>query len=134
MIKTHFLKVFRNVRVLDRYALIISRCVRLKDCTISSLKSHYNHVMMQQLLPIALRGSLTQEDMDRLERGICVTLCKMEYIFLPSFFAIMVNLVGHLVHECQLGWPVQYMWMYLEERYNLFTFTHDVIFFSIIRQ
>ena len=148
--KTHFLKVLQNVRMPDGYASNISRCVRLKDRTISGLKSHDNHVLMQ-LLTIALHGSLsdnvvkplvemstfftgicstilTQEDMDQLERGVCVTLCKMEQIVPPSFFTIMVHLVMHLVRECRLGGLVQYRWMYPGERYNLFTFIHDVIF------
>jgi hypothetical protein len=106
--KTHFLKVIQNVRVPDRYASNVSRCVRIKECTISGLKSHDSHILMQQLLPIALRGSLpdnvvrplvemsaffrglcstnlTQEDMDQLEGDVCVTLCKMEQIFPPVF-------------------------------------------------
>jgi hypothetical protein len=40
----------------DSYASNISQCVRIKKYTMSSLKSHDNHVLMQ-LLPIALRGS-----------------------------------------------------------------------------
>jgi hypothetical protein len=84
----------------DGYASKVSRCVRLKERTISGLKSHNSHIIMQQLLPFALHRSLpdnvvrplvemsaffrgicsinlTQEDMDRLEGDICVTLCKM---------------------------------------------------------
>jgi hypothetical protein len=38
--KENFLKVLRNVRVPDEYASNISRCVRLKERTISGLKSH----------------------------------------------------------------------------------------------
>jgi hypothetical protein len=95
---------------------------------------------MQQLLPIALRGNLpnnvvgpivelstffqgicsttlTQEDMDRLERNVIITLCKMEQIFPPGFFTSMVHVVIHLVRECRLGGPVQYRWMYPFERY-----------------
>jgi hypothetical protein len=56
--KTHFLRMLKNVRVLDEYALNIARCVKLKDCTITCLKSHDNHVLIQQLLPIAVCGSL----------------------------------------------------------------------------
>lgn len=56
--KENFLKVLQNVRVSDGYALNISRCVRLKDRTTSGLKSHDSHILMQQLLPIALRQSL----------------------------------------------------------------------------
>jgi hypothetical protein len=104
--KTHFLKVIRNVRVPDGYASNVSRCVRLKEHSISSLKSHGSHVLMQQLFPIALCGSLpdnmirplvemsaffrglcstnlTQEDMDGLESDVCITLCKIEQIFPP---------------------------------------------------
>jgi len=137
--KTHFLKVIRNVRVPDGYASNVSRCVKLKECTISGLKSHDSHILMQQLLPIALRGSLpnnvvrplvemsaffrgicstnlTQEDMDRLEGDVCVTLCKLEQIFPPGFFTSMVHVVVHLVRECRLGGPVQYRWMYPAER------------------
>jgi hypothetical protein len=56
--KTHFLKVIKDVRVPDGYALNVSQCVRLKERTIVGLKSHYNPILMQQLLPIALRGCL----------------------------------------------------------------------------
>jgi hypothetical protein len=137
--KTHFLKVIRNVRVPDGYASNVSRCVRLEECTISGLKGHDSHVLMQQLLPFALRGSLpdnvvrplvemsaffrdlcftnlTQEDMDQLEGDVCVTLCKMEQIFPPDFFTSMVHVVVHLVRECRLGGPIQYRWMYPAER------------------
>jgi hypothetical protein len=44
--KTHFLKVIQNVRVPDGYAFNVSRCVRLKECTISGLKSHDSHALM----------------------------------------------------------------------------------------
>jgi hypothetical protein len=96
--KENFLKVLRNVRVPDGYASNISRCVRLKDRTISELKSHDSHILMQQLLPIALRQSLpdkvvrslveistffrgicstklSQEEMDRLQGVTSVSLC-----------------------------------------------------------
>jgi hypothetical protein len=107
--KTNFLKVLQDVRVPNGYASNIFRCVRLKDCTISGLKSHDSHVLMQQLLPIALRGSnlpsnvvrplvgmctffrgicsttLNPEDLNRLESGVIVTLCQMEQVFPPVF-------------------------------------------------
>ena len=55
--KTAFLEVFKDVRVPNDYASNIFRCVRLNDRTMSGLKSHDCHILMQQLLPIALRGS-----------------------------------------------------------------------------
>jgi hypothetical protein len=137
--KETFLKVLRNVRVPDGYASNISRCVRLKDRTISGLKNHDSHILMQQLLPIALRQSLpdkvvrplveisaffrgicstklTQDEMERLQGDVCITLCKLEQVFPPGFFTSMVHLVVHLVRECRLGGPVQYRWMYPAER------------------
>jgi hypothetical protein len=106
----------------------------------SGLKSHDCYVLMQQLLPIALRGSklpsnvvkvlvdmstffkgicemtLTPDALDRLQDHVCITLCHMEQIFPLSFFTSMVHVVIHLVRECQLGGPVQYRWMYPGER------------------
>jgi hypothetical protein len=52
--KTNFLMVIRNLRVLKGYASTVSRCVCLKERTISGLKSHDSHIIMQQLLLIAL--------------------------------------------------------------------------------
>lgn len=77
--KNFFLKVLQNVRVMDGYASNISQCVRLKDHTISRLKSHDSHVLMQQLLPIALRQLLPDKvvrplvEMSAFFRGICST-------------------------------------------------------------
>jgi hypothetical protein len=119
---------------------IFSMCLNEKDRTMLGLKSHDNHVLMQQLFPIALRGSklpsnvvkvlvdmstffrgicemtLTPEALDGLQDHVCITLCLMEQIFPPNFFTSMVNVVINLVRECQLGGPVQYRWMYPGER------------------
>ena len=155
--KTDFLRVLKNVKVPDGYASNIFQCVKLKDRTIMGLKSHDSHVLMQQLLPIVVRGSLppnvvqllvemstfftgicsttlTQGDIDRLETCVCVTLCKIEQIFFPSFFTIMVHLVVHLVCECQLGGLIPYRWMQSGERYNLFMFVDCVHCLIIILQ
>ncbi|KAF7126990.1 hypothetical protein RHSIM_Rhsim11G0013600 [Rhododendron simsii] len=50
-----FCKVLKNVKVPDGYSSNISRCVNLKDTTISGLKSHDCHILMQQLLSLAAR-------------------------------------------------------------------------------
>nr|KYP57244.1 hypothetical protein KK1_003502 [Cajanus cajan] len=49
--------------------------------------------------------------------SIAMTLCKLERIFLPSFFEVMVHLPIHLANEARLGGPVQYWWMYPVESY-----------------
>jgi len=137
--KLIFLKVIKDVRVPDGYASNVSHCVKLKARIVVGLKSHDNHILMQQLVPIVLRGSLpkkvvkplielsiffrgicsktlTEEDLARQKAEIPIILCKLEQIFPPSFFTSMIHVVVHLVHECQLGGLVYYWWMYLAER------------------
>jgi hypothetical protein len=99
--KTDFLQVFHDVRVPDGYSSNVSRCVKLKECTVGGLKSHENHIIKQQLMLIALRGNLPDdvvrplielcgffrdicsktlrvEDLDCLENQIPIILCKLE--------------------------------------------------------
>ena len=59
--KDGFLQVLKDVRVPDGYSSNISRCVKLKERKISGMKSHDNHILMQQLFLIAIRGSLPPE-------------------------------------------------------------------------
>ncbi|GJW51079.1 uncharacterized protein Tco_0092430 [Tanacetum coccineum] len=91
------------------------------------------------LLPIALRGMIPNvvwdaitelctffraicsrvlriEDLEKLQKSIVETICKLEKIFPPGFFDSMEHLVVHLVWEALLGGPMQYRWMYLYER------------------
>ena len=48
-----FLHVLKDVRVPDGYSSNISRYVKLKECKISGMKRHGNHILMQQLFLIA---------------------------------------------------------------------------------
>ena len=57
--------------------------------------------------------------LEHLENGIIVTLYKLERIFLPSFFDVMVHLPIHLASEAKVAGPVQYRWMYPIEQYVL---------------
>ncbi|XP_073101409.1 LOW QUALITY PROTEIN: uncharacterized protein [Elaeis guineensis] len=61
--------------------------------------------------------SLKVQDLKQLEDDIVMTLCKLETIFPPAFFDIMIHLPIHLVSEAKIGGPVQYRWMYPVERY-----------------
>ena len=95
---------------------------------------------MQQLLPVALRGLLPDNvtsvlfdlcayfrevsakvlhvrDLEKLEQRIKITLCRMEMIFPPGFFTVMVHLVLHLATEAKIGGPVTYRSMWFSERY-----------------
>ncbi|XP_021311082.1 uncharacterized protein LOC8069577 isoform X3 [Sorghum bicolor] len=104
----------------------------------NGLKSHDCHILMQQLMPLALRGLLPDEvtsvlfdlcgyfrelnakvlhinELEKLEERIIMTLCWMEMIFPPGFFTINVHLVLHLATEARIGGPVCYRSMYFVE-------------------
>ncbi|XP_042472526.1 uncharacterized protein LOC122055220 [Zingiber officinale] len=133
--KSTFCKVLKKVKVPDGYASNISRCVQMKPAKLIGLKSHDNHILMQQLLPVALRKTLSKSvrnplirlcryfrelcckvisptDVVRMRKDIVVILCQLEKIFPPSFFDIMIHLTVHLAIEVQLAGPVYYRWMY----------------------
>ncbi|XP_024006560.1 uncharacterized protein LOC112083065 [Eutrema salsugineum] len=138
--KKVFCKRLFDFRGPDGYCSNISRCVKIEECKISGMKSHDYQVLMQQLLPVAIRGllptgvriaigrlcaffhHLCQRVIDRekisvMETEIVETLCMFERFFPPSFFDIMVHLVVHLGREARLCGPVQFRWMYPFERY-----------------
>ena len=56
-------------------------------------------------------------DMVRAQDQLVIILCKLERIFPPAFFDIMIHLVLHLPEEAILGGPVYMRWMYPFERY-----------------
>lgn len=137
--KKAFCEFLASIKFLDGYASNISRCVNTRECQITSMKSHDCHILLQRLLPLALRGSLSNNvtealielshffkelcsqtlrkyTLKQLESQIVVTLCKLEMIFPPSFFDIMIHLSIHLAQEAILGRLVQYRWMYPIER------------------
>ncbi|KAL6329567.1 hypothetical protein AAG906_022144 [Vitis piasezkii] len=128
------------LKVSDGYASNISRCVQVNERKIFGWKSHDCHVLMQQLFPLAIRGVLHKNvcvvivelcsffrqlcskvlktnQLEHLENDIIVTLCKLERIFFPSLFDVMVHLPIHLASEAKVAWTRQYRWMYPIERY-----------------
>nr|XP_027192948.1 uncharacterized protein LOC101493685 [Cicer arietinum] len=140
--KESFLSILKNVKTPDECSSNIPRCVHVKQHKMFGLKSYDCHVLMQELLPVALRGSLPDkvtsvlvdlcnffkqicskvlnvEFLSQLESQIVITLCQLETIFPPSFFTVMMHLVIHLAHEAQVAGPVQYRWMYPLERFLL---------------
>ncbi|WVZ75536.1 hypothetical protein U9M48_023579 [Paspalum notatum var. saurae] len=124
--KTKFLQFFKDLKVPDSFSANISRCVNMKEQKLSGLKSHDCHVILNHILPVALRGllqqskALTKQDLDRIEPLVARTLCKLEMEFPPSFFDCMVHLPVHLASEARLGGPTVYRWMYPFERHIKF--------------
>ncbi|XP_026380826.1 uncharacterized protein LOC113275507 [Papaver somniferum] len=134
-----FCKFLKSVKFPDGYAANISRSVNVNEGKISGLKSHDCHVLLQRLLPVGIRPylkkdlctplielcnffhdlcakTLTVAHLDELEKAIPLILCKLERIYPPAFFDVMVHLAVHLPQEAKLVGPVGYSWMYPIER------------------
>lgn len=124
----------------DGYSANISNCVSVDPPMIGGLKSHDHHVLLHNLLPVALRGLLPNgpriavirlcsffnrlcqrvvdpEKLILLEAECVDTFCQLERYFPPSLFDIMFHLPIHLAREARLGGPVHFRWMYPFERY-----------------
>ena len=133
-------KFLHGVKFPDGYAANIRRCVDVNGCKLSGLKTHDLHVILQKLLPLVVRNILPEDvvtplmelsrffnslcskelefsEIEKLSTSIRETLCRLEMIFPPAFFDIMMHLPVHLADEARLGSPVCYRWMYPVERY-----------------
>ncbi|XP_028097569.1 uncharacterized protein LOC114297356 [Camellia sinensis] len=134
-----FYDFLKSIKYPDGYAANVSNCVTANGGKLVGLKSHDCHVLLQRLLPIGMRGYLPTEigttlfelgtffkqlcsktlrvtDLEQLQEQIVLILCKLEKIFPPAFFDVMVHLAIHLPYEAMVGGPVQYRWMYPIER------------------
>ncbi|KAL9431941.1 hypothetical protein AB3S75_027030 [Citrus x aurantiifolia] len=60
--------------------------------------------------------TLYKSELDKLEEGIVLILCKLEQIFPLALFDIMMHLVVHLPREAKYAGPVALRWMYPIER------------------
>ena len=128
-----------DIKVPDGYSANLSRCVNVKDGKISSMKTHDCHLFLERQLPLLVcdilpkhvydalmelsnfcrelcAKVLKEDELDRLETQIVVTLCKLEKTFPPAFFDIKIHLPIHLAWETKVAGPVQYRWMYPIER------------------
>ncbi|XP_073353738.1 uncharacterized protein [Aegilops tauschii subsp. strangulata] len=139
--KLAFCEFLRAVKFPDGYAANLAKCVTSDGFKLSVLKTHDCHILLQRILPAGLRGIMDKDIyeavaelgnffrelccktlkltvLERLEKEIPIILCKLEKIFLPAFFTVMVHLAVHLPKEAILRGPVQYGWMYpIERRY-----------------
>ena len=82
--KYSFLQVLKGVSVPDGYASNVSCYAKLKECKTFGMKSHDSHNLMQQLFPITIRGSLSDEvskhliELSCFFREICSKVFKFE--------------------------------------------------------
>ncbi|XP_062089101.1 uncharacterized protein LOC133795662 [Humulus lupulus] len=129
-----------NIKVPGGYCSNIRSLVDMKTCTLTGMKSHDCRILMQHVLPIAIRSVLPKNVreiitrlclffkslcsnevdvymLDKLQHEIAYILCKLEQFFPPAFFDIMIHLTVHLVREVQFCGSVYFRWMYPFERY-----------------
>ncbi|XP_020259681.1 uncharacterized protein LOC109836224 [Asparagus officinalis] len=142
--QSKFCRFLKELKVPDGFSSNISQCVNLKERKILGLKSHDCHVLLQRLIPVSIRGllpakvcepiielsifftilcakTLRVDELKQIDEQIPLTLCKLEKIFPPSIFDVMLHLVVHLASEAILGGPVRFRWMYPVER-QLYTY------------
>ena len=76
-----FLQVLKDEIVPDGYSSNISYCVKLKERKISGMKSHDNHILMQQFFSIAIHRSLPLE--------VSRTLIGLSCFFRKIYFKVL---------------------------------------------
>ena len=133
--KQVFCECLAGVKVPEGYSSNIRKLVSVENLKLVGLKSHDCHILMQQLLPMAIRSILSKnvryaiirlcaffnamyskvidlKDLNYWESKIIVILCQLEMYFPPSFFDVMIHLTIHLVREVRNYGPV-----YLRNQY-----------------
>ena len=133
-----FCEYIKAVKLPDGFGSNIGRCVT-ENYKLSGMKTHDSHILLQKLLPAGIISFLTEpvretliefcqffeklcartlrvDELREMQRSIILILCKLEKIYPPAFFTIMVHLCVHLPEQAILGGPVQYRWMYGTER------------------
>ena len=137
--KKKLCRYLAQTRFPDGYCSNWEKCVDIDGCKVSGFKTHDCHILLQRVLPAGLKGIASKEmysaiaELGRFFRELCartlkvdvlnrlkveivVIMCKLEKLFPPAFFDIMVHLAIHLPEEAILRGSVYYGWMYPVER------------------
>jgi hypothetical protein len=135
---TLFVDCIESLKMPTGHSFGFGKHIRKKK--LGGLKSHDYHVLMQQVLPLALRGLMkpgprlaimrmckvfhrictkvyNPAEFDSLEADVAESKALLEMEFPLSFFDIMTHLLYHLVQELDMCGPVSSRWMYPIERY-----------------
>ncbi|KAL8094208.1 hypothetical protein AgCh_035911 [Apium graveolens] len=112
--KELFCCFFQNVKLPHGTASNISRCVQM-----GTSKPEVAVALMR--LSAFFRGLcgkvIEVEDILKSQEEIIEILCRLETIFPPAIFDMMVHLPVHLCKELEFGGPVHHRWMFGIERY-----------------
>ena len=132
---------FHELKVPTGYSSNIRRLANMKELkfNMSCMKAHDCHVIMTQLLPVALRGVLPVKvrdpiiklcsffnaishkvidpnTLDKLQADLIHTINRLEMHFPPTFFDISVHLITHLVAQIKALGPIFLHQMFPFER------------------
>lgn len=133
-----FLHLVSTTKVPSGYSSTLTKHV--EQNRLAGLKSHDHHILIEQILPAAVRtllsrgvretiirlGNLFQricsktikvDSIPALRTYAAETICLLKIHFPPGFFDIMTHLVIHLVDELEICGPVHARWCYSIERY-----------------
>ena len=120
--KEIFFECLLSMKVPSGFSSNIKGIINMPEKKFQNLKSHDCHVIMTQLLPVALRGLLPEnvrlaivklcaflnaisqkvidpEIIPRLENDLVQCLVSFELVFPPSFFNIMTHILVHLLRR-----------------------------------
>jgi hypothetical protein len=133
------LKWLKTLKFPDRHATNIKRIVNVDTNKLNRLKSHDYHIFIERFMSVMFRvyfkanlwkmfakysyiyrqicaKQVSNTMMQRLEKEIAVLVCKMETVFPPGWFNAMQYLLVYLPSKAMVGGPVQFRWMYSQER------------------
>jgi len=133
-------KCLSSIKVPSGLSYNIKGIINVPEKKFLNLKSHDCHMLMTQLLPVALRGILPPHvclatvklyaflnaisqkainplELAALQNDVVQCLVNFESVFPLSFFDIMTHLLVHLVKEINILSPVFLHNMFLVERF-----------------
>ena len=136
--KQQFLRLVASTAVPTGYSATLRKHVG--DGRLTALKSHDHHILLQQILPAAIRNLLdpgprdaimrighafqricakviNPNDLEDMQSCVAEALCMLEVWFPPGFWDIMAHLPIHLVEEIYWCGPITARWCYPVERY-----------------
>ena len=116
----------KSVKFPDGFAANLRKNIVDRNSKVVGLKSHDCHVIMQRILPIAIRlfmekyivetitelsnffqlicsRKLNVNDLKKVEQNVVLILCKLKTIFPLAFFDNIVHLIMHLPKEAIRG-------------------------------
>jgi hypothetical protein len=127
--KDNMFDCMNSIKVPSGYSSNIKGLINMKDKKFTNIKAHDCHMLMTQLLPVVLRGALTENvrlalvklcaflnaisqkaidplKLPKLQNDLVQCLVSFELVFPPSFFNVMTHLLVHLTKEITILGPV----------------------------